>query len=197
MQAFLKSLCSCWGAGALTCEGTYGKRFDPGWFTSSPQEFGRRHFPTDPSYQLVAPEDGGPVSWEEYILETAGPTATQDCHKLSFDPYTVQPAEKYIQSGQWVYFQVSKLCQHMSRAQQDNWVYFISLPDGTRIPLELNEEGAWCANVFIPKGPGPVHMCSVTTFDNREAKGLSVDEFQRGIGRKAMSFSVILLWQAV
>lgn len=186
----------CWGAGAL--EGsTYNKRFTPMWFSLSPAEFGRRHYPEDPSYQLISEEDGGPVSWEQYILEPEGPVIFQDLYKLNFDPYMIQPTEKYIQSGAWATFHIFKLCEHMSRAEADNYVYFISDPSNTRTPMQVNEEGGWSATVYIPRGGGELSLYYVTQCDGRDGKGLSVQGFNNANGRKAMSFGGMGRWTVV
>ncbi|KAK0461069.1 uncharacterized protein EV420DRAFT_1640569 [Desarmillaria tabescens] len=186
----------CWGAGAL--EGSvWNKCFTPTWFSSSPVEFGRRHYPEDPSYQLISEEDGGPVSWEQYILEPERPVIFQDFYKLNFNPYLLQPAEKYIQSGAWATFHIFKFCEHMSRADADNYVYFISDPGNTRTPMQVNEEGGWSATVYIPRGGGELSLYYVTQCDGRDAKGLSVQAFNNANGRKAMSFGGMGRWTVV
>ncbi|KAK0461455.1 hypothetical protein IW261DRAFT_1632582 [Armillaria novae-zelandiae] len=177
----------CWGAGHL--EGSaYHKRFTPTWFTMSPAQFGRRHYPADPSYQLIPDDDGGPVSWEQYILDPEGPVIFQDFHKLDFDPYMLQPSGKYIQSGSWATFHIFKLCEHMSRAEDDNYVYFISDPGNTRTPMLANEEGGWSATVYIPRGGGELSLYYVTQCDGRDGKGLSVHAFNNANGRKSHGF---------
>ncbi|KAF8910332.1 hypothetical protein CPB85DRAFT_1305497 [Mucidula mucida] len=186
----------CWGAGAL--EGAmYTPRFTPSWFTATPAEFGRRHFPEDPGYQLIAPDDGGPVSWEQYILEPPGPVIFKDFYELNFHPYLIQPPEQHLQGGSWVSFQIFKFCEHMSREEQDNYVYFINLPDGTRTPLRVGEEGAWGASIYIPSGGGELSLYYVTSCGGQDAKGLGVAGFERANGRKAMSFGGMLRWTVV
>jgi hypothetical protein len=113
---------SCWGAGALM-GASYTQRFAPVWFTSTPAEFGRRHFPTDPSYQLISDEDGGPVSWPDYILAPEEPTVYGDFDTQNFMRDLLQPATADIQSGGWVSFHIFKQCEHMSREIEDNYVY--------------------------------------------------------------------------
>ncbi|KAJ7579164.1 kyphoscoliosis peptidase [Mycena floridula] len=187
---------SCWGAGALM-NGVFTKRLAANWFISTPREFGRRHYPDDPSYQLIAPEDGGPVSWDEYIMEPEGPTIFGDFHDFDFDPYLLQPSGKYVESGSWVNFTLFKICEHKSTTESDNWVYFINSPDGTRTPLEVNAEGAWSANIYLPRGSGDVSLYYLKTFDKRDAKGVSVQNFKNGIGRKAMTFGGLAKWEAL
>ncbi|KAF7315626.1 TGc domain-containing protein [Mycena indigotica] len=188
---------ACWGAGALM-NGTYNQRFAPVWFYSSPTEFGRRHFPTDRSYQLRSEEDGGPVSWEEFILDTDGPVLYGDFYNLEFSPDLVQPNVAEIQGPGYVNFQLFKQCEHMSREQKDNYVYFINLPDNSKTTLVAGAEGAWGASVYIPQGmKGDVSLNYITSFDNRDALGLSPQTFQSSIGRKAMAWQGLCKWTLV
>jgi transglutaminase-like putative cysteine protease len=197
MDGEWRLLDACWGAGALM--GTsYTKRFAPVWFTSTPAEFGQRHFPTDPSYQLLSDADGGPVSWEDYILAPEGPTVYGDFDSQNFTRDLLQPATAQIQSGGWVSFHIFKQCEHMSREQADNYVYFINAPDDTKTTLEVNAEGGWSANIYMPRGmAGDVSLNFVTKIDNRDAKGLSSQTFKNSIGRKSMAWQGLAKWQLV
>ncbi|KAJ7703155.1 hypothetical protein B0H17DRAFT_1041962 [Mycena rosella] len=196
MDGEWRLLDACWGAGALMGD-AYTQRFAPVWFTSTPAEFGRRHFPTDPSYQLISDEDGGPVSWEDYIMAPEGPTVYGDFHTLDFLQDLLQPATQAIQSGGWVSFHIFKMCEHMSRAEADNYVYFISIGD-TKTPLEVNSEGGWSANIYVPRGTsGDVSLNHVTKIDGRDAKGLSVQVFKNSIGRKSMAWGGMCKWTLI
>jgi hypothetical protein len=185
----------CWGSGAIQGM-TYEKRFAPMWFTSGPAEFGLRHFPEDPSYQLMSEEEGGPVSWEDYIMAPEGPTIFSDFYGLDLCASVIQPSTLCIKGGQRISFHIFKRCEHMSTAESDNFVYIISLADGTRIPMDLNAEGGWSANIYIPKG-GEVSLYSVTTIDGRDAKGTSMQTFKKALGRKAMTFGGLARWTIV
>lgn len=189
---------SCWGAGAV--EGSnapYQKRFNPFWFTCSNLEFRKKHFPEDPSYQLIPDEEGGPESWEEYIMVPEGPTIFGEFYNHQFDQQRLEPAERALESGGWHTFSLFKVCEHMSREEADNWVYFINTPDDNRTPLTPDDQGGWSAQVYIPKGGGEVSLYFVTQFDRRDAKGLAIQDFVRGIGRKAMSFGGLARWTLV
>lgn len=187
---------SCWGAGALQNQ-AYTKRFAPVWFTYNSIEFGKRHFPTDPSYQLITEEDGGPVSWEDYILAPEGPVVFGDFEKLDFSPDLLQPATKYVQSGTWVSFHIWKQCEHMSRDEADNYAYFINTQDDTKTPMELNAEGGWSANIYIPRGQGDISLYYVTQVNGQDAKGLGAQGFKNATGRKAMAFGGMARWTAI
>ncbi|KAJ7770205.1 hypothetical protein DFH07DRAFT_806073 [Mycena maculata] len=183
----------CWGAGALI-NGSYTQRLASSWFTSTPDEFGKRHFPTDPSYQLL-PE---PVSWEEYICEPEGPTVFDGFQTLDLQQDLLQPADAELQSGGWVAFCVFKRCEHMSRAPADNYVFFVNAPDDTKTPLEVNPEGGWGANIYFPRGArGEVSLNYVTQVGGRDAKGLTTHEFKNAIGRKSMAWGGMAKWRIV
>lgn len=189
---------SCWGSGYIDDSQTYTKRFGPKFFTSTNAEFGKTHYPGDPAYQLISDEDGGPVSWEDYILQTVeGPVLYEDFHTHKFSPQYIQPSTKYIQGGTYVSFNLFKLCEHISTAQADNYVYFIYLPNQNRIPLTLNAEGGWSVTVYVPPESGDLSMCFVRTFGERDGKGLGVGEYNAGVGRKGMSFGGLGKWIVV
>ncbi|KAK7057156.1 40s ribosomal protein s23 [Favolaschia claudopus] len=197
MDGTWRLLDSCWGAGALMGS-SYTKRFAPFWFTSTPVEFGRRHYPTDPSYQLISEEDGGPVSWPDYILSGETPTIYDNLDSENFSRDLLQPATAEIYSGGWVSFTLFKQCEHMSREISDNYVYFVNAPDDTKTTLEVNDEGGWSANIYLARGmSGDVSLNMVTKFDNRDAKGLSTQTFKNSIGRKSMAWAGMARWRLV
>ncbi|KAF5393431.1 hypothetical protein D9757_000618 [Collybiopsis confluens] len=187
---------SCWGAGAVSSEG-YIKGFNPTWFTFTNAQFGKRHYPEDPSYQLISGEEGGPISWKDYILEDEGPQIFGPFHTNNYSPFYLQPSAKYIQSGAWVTFYLFKVCEHLSTDDADNYVAFISLPDQSRTPLTFNvDSGGWSASVYIPSG-GDISLYYVTEVSGQDAKGLGVKGFNSSIGRKAMQFGGLCRWIAV
>jgi len=183
---------SCWGSGALQGM-TYEKRFTPIWFTSGPAEFGQRHYPEDPTYQLMSEEEGGLVSWQDYIMAPDGPIIFSDFYQLDLWAAVIQPSTRYIEGGQWVSFHIFKRCEHMSTAESNNLIYLISLADKTRVPMELNAEGGWSANVYVPKG-AEVSLYSVTTVDGKDAKGIGMQAFKKALGYKAMTFGGLARW---
>ncbi|CAK5265739.1 unnamed protein product [Mycena citricolor] len=187
----------CWGAGALMGS-EYSQRFAPVWFYSSASEFGRRHYPTDPSFQLLGEEDGGPVSWRDYILAPPGPVLFGSFDQLAFHAEHLQPSQAEIPSGHWCAFTLFKQCEHMSRDEADNYVYFIHGPDDRKTVLVPDAEGGWSASVYFPGGvTGDVQLNYVTSFDNRDAKGLSGRTFEKSLGRKAMAWSGLCKWTVV
>ncbi|KAL0575738.1 hypothetical protein V5O48_006225 [Marasmius crinis-equi] len=187
---------SCWGAGHLE-NGAYNPKFNPSWFVSTNADFGKRHYPEDPGYQLLTDEEGGAVSWENYILEPEGPTIFGTLHEHQFSPYFLQPDGKYIQGGSRVSFHLFKICEHMSTADEDNYVYFINTPDDTRTPMRQNPEGGWSANLYIPRGGGEVSIFYLREVNGEDAKGLGADDFNAMLGRAAMSFGGLCKWTVI
>ncbi|KAF8973237.1 hypothetical protein BDZ97DRAFT_1648680, partial [Flammula alnicola] len=179
----------CWGAGVLN--GTvYEAKFAPQWFISSPVEFGRKHFPQDPAFQLT-PEQ---TTWEEYILAPEGPTITSDFQEFNLHPLLVEPSTKLIPEKRFTKFSVSKRCEHMSTTESDNYVFVISTSDKDFTAVPFNEEeGAWTTTVFTPRD-GNVTLYAVHTVNNKDAKGLGVAGFTQAKGRKAMSFKGLASW---
>ncbi|GLB37450.1 putative transglutaminase-like superfamily protein [Lyophyllum shimeji] len=186
---------ACWGAGALYGS-TYRQRFDPRWFTSAPAEFGRTHFPEDHSYQLRSAEEGGPVSWEDYIMAPAGPVIFVDFYLLDLWPFALQPSIRNIESGTRTNFQVFKRCEHMSTAEANNFVYMISI-GSERVPLELDAEGGWSANIYIPSGATEASLYYVKTVGGEDAQGIGLWALKDALGRKAMTFGGLACWTVV
>lgn len=187
---------SCWGAGVLEA-GVYTQRFNPSWFVASSVEFGKRHYPTDPSFQLLSDEEGGPTSWEDYILAPEGPIICRELYDHSLSVVHLEPSTKYLQSGQTVSFHVFKLCEHMSTAYGDNYVYMI-YTDGKMTPLHLNAGGGWSGSLRVPPKPGgDIQVAVVKTVGGKDAKGLGASGFLQAKGKKAMTFSALAMWKVV
>ncbi|KAJ8076483.1 hypothetical protein AAF712_000158 [Marasmius tenuissimus] len=185
---------SCWGAGHVD-GAAYHPKFNPSWFISSNAEFGKRHYPEDPGYQLLTDEEGGAVSWEDYIMVPEGPVIFTDFHDQNFSPHYLQPDVKYVQGGSNVSFHLFKHCEHMSTADADNYVFFLNTPGDTRTPLRSNTEGGWSATVYIPPGAGgEVSIFYVKEVNGQDAKGLGVQGFNASMGRTAMAFGGLCRW---
>ncbi|KAF7361858.1 40s ribosomal protein s23 [Mycena venus] len=215
MDGTWRLLDSCWGAGALMGS-SYTQRFAPVWFTSTPTEFGRRHWPTDPSYQYASLERkqseidlvslvglyrrkrAGPFPGRSISLSPRGRPSMATLTPKTLRGTFSSPPMAEIQSGGWVSFHIFKQCEHMSREMADNYVYFINAPDDTKTTLEVNAEGGWSANIYMPRGlAGDVSLNFVTKFDNRDAKGLAPQTFRNSIGRKSMAWQGLAKWRLI
>ncbi|KAL1757601.1 hypothetical protein FB107DRAFT_208836 [Schizophyllum commune] len=194
----------CWGAGALV-GGAYERRFAPEWFSMTPIEFVQRHFPTDRSFQLIGEEDGGVVEWADYIMAAPRPQLYSDFHEQKLHPDTIQPISREVQGGATTVFSVWKWCEHMSTAEEDNYIYAVKTSDKL-VPMERNDQGGWSASVYVPRGGNKVSLYAVGTITERsllgadkEVSGLGypVSAFKKAIGKKAMSFKVLVAWNVV
>jgi transglutaminase-like putative cysteine protease len=180
---------SCWGAGALN--GTVWEvKLNPTWFIASSLEFGRRHFPDDPSYQLTEEQS----TWEEYIMAPEGPKLTPEFTEFGLHPLLIEPATGDILEKRYTKFSVCKRCEHMSTSEADNYVFVLTTSDKEFTPVTYNnEEGAWIATIFTPRN-GTVLLCIVDTVNQQDARGLGVAGFTKAKGRKAMSFKSLASW---
>ncbi|KIJ25593.1 hypothetical protein M422DRAFT_273457 [Sphaerobolus stellatus SS14] len=168
----------------------------PQWFTYTPAEFGKRHYPEDPSYQLMTEEEGGAVTWEAYITAAPGPQITSTFDEENFHRDFIQPYSSSVAGGQYHQFRLSKYCEHMSIADSDNYCLLMYFGD-TREPLYPSTEGAWTANVYVPPDVGTVTLCIVSTLDGEDAKGLSPHQWDSVNGRRTISFSFLARWNVV
>ena len=182
----------CWGSGAVNGP-EYTPRLANRWFCASPVEFGMRHFPEDPSFQLT-PEE---VSWEEYILAPEGPTLTSDFTDLNLHPMLISPPTKYVPEKVFTKFSIAKRCEHLSTAETDNYVYLLSTSGRDFTPLEFSEEEqAWSATIFTPRN-GDITVYSVDTLNGEDAFGVGLATYTKAIGRKPMTFKGLAVWTVV
>ena len=184
-----------WGAGVLNGS-TYEPRFDPSWFTSTPVEFARRHFPSNSIFQLIADEDGGPLVWEDYILAPPSPVIFNDFYRLGFLVDLLQPASNVIEQGQTVTFTLFKRCEHMTNSESENYIYVLLVPGHKPIPLHPNAEGGWSLT-YLVMGKTELSLMFIATIDGRDAKGVGLRGFENALDRKAMSFGGLAKWTAV
>ncbi|PPQ71080.1 hypothetical protein CVT26_011621 [Gymnopilus dilepis] len=181
---------SCWGSGFLNGK-TYTARLAPKWFIAPPVEFGQRHFPSDPAFQLTSKQ----YTWKEYILASESPNLTGEFDQFGLHPMCLQPSKRLVPSGQYVKFSVTKRCEHMSVAEADNYVFVIGTTTQDYIPLEYStRENAWMANIFV-SGEGNITLYTVDKVAGHDAMGLGVIGFKHAKGRKAMSFKGLAVWK--
>lgn len=201
----------CWGAGVVNGAGQpYSKRFAPEQFTKSNDEFGLSHFPEDSSRQYR--KDGRRVSWEEYITGNKSGTAAQmfngfvaeeGLSEISFAP--VANPIVLSQQGPAVRFSFQKVCPHWDPAKCGKgafYVYVLHLEglDGTdrnHLPFQQGDGIWWCDVPVRDLGrPGQkATICAVNSFDNKDGRGVTVDEYRRKKGRVGMSFGFVGQWQ--
>jgi hypothetical protein len=195
MDGEWRLLDATWGAGVVNGS-AYEQRFDPSWFTSTPVEFARRHFPSDPTFQLIAEEYGGPINWEDYILSPPGPVVFSDFHRLDFLVDLLQPASNIIRKGETVNFTLFKRCEHMTNHDAENYVHVLLIPGQKPLPLQPNAEGGWSLTYRVADQT-EVSLMYIATVEGQDAKGIGIRGFNNALDRKAMSFGGLAKWTIV
>ncbi|KAL4996070.1 hypothetical protein BDV10DRAFT_187438 [Aspergillus recurvatus] len=216
----------CWGAGHVQGPGKpYVRSFTPAMFTDTNDEFGLKHFPSDRAHFYR--DDGRPeIAWEEYILGNpnsplgaAQPMVFGDAKKHSIGERSFRPAAARISIREPgpMRFQFNLICEHWSlerhsRAKPGLFLLMIHGVDGRqdeRLPLTHwrgpgpNGGGdVWYVDVLDPRtlgAPGQkVQLAVLTKFGQLEdARGVTVEEYQRQVGRVGMAWAYIAEWELV
>jgi hypothetical protein len=220
-----KLIDSCWGAGDVSGHGKpYNKYFKPQFFTMTNDEFGLKHYPTNKN-QFYR-DDGRPsIPWEEYILTDLDKTNgvenvtvfsnVRENHGIG--DHTFQPRGKTIsvRQGGNMHFQFSLLCPHWTierTAKGLPYVFILIIHgiDGRKddyIPFEHvrgrgpNSGGDyWSLDIETRMlgAPGQkLTLFAVTSFDGRDGRGLSTNEFRSKVGRCGMGFAGVAEWNLV
>jgi hypothetical protein len=202
---------ACWGAGHIcSAANLYKKEFSPRQFTLPNEKFGLRHFPQDARLQHRS--DGRTVSWEEYYTggvdgEPHQWYGTGNTEGIAEDSVEPKGRDISVYSGQVVRFQFSKVCEHWTSekaglGQPALFLLSIHGVDGRKdevIPTETNGYWNWADVKARDLGaPGQtVEMLKLETMDNRDARGVTAQEFQSKKGRVGMSWSYIAKWTLV
>jgi hypothetical protein len=199
----------CWGAGTVNPGEPYKKGFNPRRFTESNIDFGRSHFPTDNSKQYR--EDGTLLSWEAFsrghqtgtqATVYPGESGEEGLAPPSFAPLT-NPIVRAHQ-GPSTRFMFQKVCPHWDpvrcgRGQYYLYVLHLKGLDGTdrnHIPFEQGDGVWWCDVPTADLGDG-ANIYSVTNFDGRDGRGLTLQEYRQRKGRVGMSFGGVAAWNVV
>lgn len=199
----------CWGAGTVGAGKPYKKGFNPRQFTKSNIDFGRSHFPTDNSKQYR--EDGALLSWEAFSLghkdgteATVYPdkTGEEGLAPASFSPMT-NPIVRAAQ-GPTTRFIFQTVCPHWATARGGRGQYYLYILilkglDGTdrnHIPFEQGD-GVWWCDVATADLGNEASIFSVTSFDGRDGRGLTIQEYKQKKGRVGMGFGGVAKWDVV
>jgi transglutaminase-like putative cysteine protease len=206
-----KLIDSCWGAGNTnTSSQTYTKQFKPHHFTQSNVDFGRSHYPTDNSKQLR--EDGRILPWEEYVRGTkTGTEATvfsgfvneEGLSESSFGP-TANPIV-LSQQGPTTRFMFQKVCPHWDPVRHGRGQYYLYIlnlealegTDRNGVPFQQGDGVWWCDVPVADLGrPGQkVQIYTVTEFDNRDGRGLTLQEYTQRKNRVGRSYGGVAKWE--
>jgi hypothetical protein len=199
----------CWGAGTVNDGEPYKKGFNPRRFTQSNIDFGRSHYPSDNSKQYR--EDGALLNWEDFnrghqngteATVYDGEASGEGLAPPSFSPLS-NPIVRANQ-GPTTRFMFQKICPHWDpvrcgRGQHFLYVLHLNGLDGTQrnhVPFEQGDGVWWCDVPTADLGDG-ANIYSVTSFDGREGRGLTLQEYKQKKGRVAMMFGGVAAWDVV
>ena len=205
-----KLIDSCWGAGNVTDSQEYEKNFKPDWFTMSNNIFGLSHYPERGEQQYR--KDGRSLSWEEYSLAPKDGTGAQlfdagtkeGISKMSMKP----SVDKIVlsQQGPTVRFSFQKICPHWDPVKNGPGLpyMYVLLIDAQKEnkenncpPLNTNGEVWWCdvPTQHLGRSGQSIMLIALKTFDGRDGRGLTMQEYQRRRGRCGWSSSGIAKWE--
>lgn len=199
----------CWGAGTVNAGEPYKKGFNPRRFTQSNIDFGRSHFPTDNSKQYR--EDGALLSWEDFsrghqdgtqATVYGGQAGEEGLAPPSFTP-SLNPIVRAAQ-GPTTRFMFQKICPHWDPVRCGNGQYYLYVLhlkglDGTdrnHIPFQQGD-GVWWCDVPTAELGSEANIYSVTSFDGRDGRGLTLQEYKQRKGRVGMQFGGVAKWDVV
>ncbi|KAF1969081.1 hypothetical protein BU23DRAFT_540096 [Bimuria novae-zelandiae CBS 107.79] len=208
-----KLIDACWGAGSLGCPGNvYNRHFKPAEFTKSNIDFGYTHYPENQDYLFR--EDGRVVTWEEYCMDDAGERL-----QIYGDPEgehgvgrrTFQPPMKHIKvhdpHDPVIRFQFAVSCPHWDHERHGKGKpYVMTLNIGGRdgrnsqhIPFNTDGRSWWLDVNRIDLGaPGQkINVCAITSFDNKDGRGLTIQQFKAKQGKVASGWGYLCCWELV
>lgn len=207
-----KLMDACWGAGHLGSGGTYNRHFTASEFTKSNEEFGFTHYPTDTAHLFR--NDGRTYTWEDYMMDDMG-ERLQVCGEPEGEHgigrRTFQPAGKQIKvydaQDPVVRFQFSVACPHWDHERNGKGKpYVMTLNVGGRdgrktqhLPFNTDGRCWWLdVNRLDLGAPGQkIIVACVTSFDKRDGRGLTVQEYKAKAGRVASSWGSVCSWELI
>ncbi|KAI7976847.1 hypothetical protein EIK77_010078 [Talaromyces pinophilus] len=215
----------CWGAGAVAGKGQpYIQRFDPTHFTKPNNEFLLSHYPQNKD-QFFTDDGGPGMSWEAYVLQDHNkpfgleqPVIFTDAYQEGIGERSFRPACAKISIHQPgpIRFQFALKCEHWTLAHHSKktapFLFLLHTHgiDGRKdekIPFTYvrgtgpNGGGdLWYVDIDDPRmlgAPGQkLGIANITSFASlKDARGLSLQEYQAQAGRVGMGWSYIAQWE--
>lgn len=207
-----KLIDACWGAGSLGCGNTYSRHFTPSQFTMDNNDFGYSHYPADQSHLFRT--DGRIMTWEEYVMDDMGGRVQiygdPDDHGLGVR--TFQPAMRHLKvhdphDAPVVRFQFATVCPHWNHERNGKGKpYIFTLHVGGRdgrnsqhLPFNTDGKVWWLDVNRIELGcmGQKVSLMAVIEFDGRDGRGLTMSQYKARVGRCAMKWSSVAMWELV
>ncbi|KAL9036485.1 MAG: hypothetical protein Q9180_004275 [Flavoplaca navasiana] len=212
-----KLIDSCWGAGSVCLrEQKYNKRFATRHFTMDNDEFGLRHFPTNKS--LFHRVDGRQqILWEEYIVGPSGSAAVTPvevyegvAEKEGVAETKVLPSNYQIplSANSTIRFQFEKVCAHWDPIRNGPgrpYPYIMRIHNadsrgGEEFRVFDTNGSVWWLDVetrLLGMKGQRVGIFTVQELGGEDARGMSVDECRRAMGRKGWSGGALAAWELV
>jgi len=184
----------CWGAGNI-CDAAklYKKEFKPAMFTQSSEQFRKKHFPENPEYQFTEKK----MTWEEYILQPEGPLLYGDftAPDKDYSPATIEPYCKTMRPHTKYWIRITRSCSHVGDYE---WVILAQASKDDRLNI-LKEDGRGGLVYEIVSGASgsDVMLVYVKEFNGKDAKGLSVKEYESKAMRCGMSWGYLAKWEVL
>lgn len=188
---------STWGAGAIHGS-SYLKRFVSNFFCGATglahnAEFGRRHFPSEPEHQFIAPDRV--IGWEEYILLPERPRIMGDFETLGYSETLLRPATRVLDPGRH-HVVLKRYCVHVPETEEGAYVPIVWLEGHPRhmAPLALHPYG-WTIDLDLSNARGQVFRIAVVkSMNSEDALGAGREAYERARGRQAMQFGFLAEW---
>ncbi len=174
-------------------------------------KFGERHFPQDSRYFFRS--DGRALPWAEYVFEKSAEPPLQlygnaEAEGISQETAAPQHRRVPVHSGEVVRFQFGKFCEHWTYEKHGGgktpYLLMIKIYglDGRKedlVPMDYDGFWWWCDIAARDLGaPGQSIYCyALDTFNGRNARGVSKEEFLSKNGKCGMSMVGIASWELV
>ncbi|KAJ4305753.1 hypothetical protein N0V90_001284 [Kalmusia sp. IMI 367209] len=181
-------------------------------FTRSNEEFGYTHFPEDKAHLFR--NDGRMYTWEDYVMDDMGerlqiygdPEGDHGVNRRTFQP-SMKHVKVHDPRDPVIRFQFAVSCPHWDHERNGNGKpYVITLNIGGRdgrnsqhLPFNTDGKMWWLDVNRIDLGaPGQkINVCAITSFDNKDGRGLTVEQFKAKQGRVASGWGYVCCWELI
>jgi hypothetical protein len=182
----------CWGAGHTDNSRQYIQKLSTQHFTTSPEIFRKRHFPTDPKYQFCSTQ----MRWEEYIMMKDGPFVFSSLHDYGLNEASIQPHFRVIPARP-TQFVIAGKCPHAIKPENEQHILVLAIGKSTTPFRFDSSNNRWTCEAQTLSPGSEVYINVVTTFNGRDGKGLTMHEYLRNNGRVSQSFQCLCKWNVV
>ncbi|KAL8765052.1 MAG: hypothetical protein Q9209_007742 [Squamulea sp. 1 TL-2023] len=212
-----KLIDSCWGAGSVCLrDQKYNKRFATRYFTMDNNEFGLRHFPSNKA--LFYRTDGRhQIPWDEYILGRSGSSAAMlvtvyedvvEAEGIAETKFLPSTYHIPISTSGSIRFQFEKVCLHWDPVRNGSgkpypYIMRIHNADGRgaeEIRVFDTNGSVWWLDVenrLLGRKGQMINIFAIQKLGGEDARGVSVGDCRRAMGRKGWSGGALAVWELV